>query len=358
MRDTARMLKKHFQTNSDRKLEKRILQLFKKHSDPMEIFEKIKNHPNVHQVSCFLYNSGLDKTLLNFSVRQLEKKKPVPWAYVLRLLIKYKITPKESLVKLLFHYWLKNEKNQSSALFSCEEWGDISPEFQQLRFVYIQDLEEKNLSEENDLLEQLEFVQAQELIKEEEEIIEKLLIIHPENKKYQKLQKDLEEKKAIFTIQDQKRSVDRVDRLEDYADHFSAKKVALREDWFKEIAKKAGQNPKLTKNLSLFLCFCERPDKSMDILSEHIGDRSDYWYYLDWALETRQYMKGLDLINHLLSEVKDSAVSFLPLIYIKSQILYALGKKSSAIEYLTAISQVQPDYKSVQYLLDKWLENT
>ena len=357
MKDVTKIFKSPFLAATNEKLEKKILRLLKKNAKPKQIFEKIKNNSNVEQVSRFLYNAGLDRTLLDFSAKRLEKKKPIAWPYVLKLFIKYKITPKAKLEKLLFHYWLKNKKNQTEALFSCKEWGDISPEFQQLRFVYIQELEEKNLSEENDLLEQLEFVQAQKLIKEEEEIITKLLFINPENEEYGKWQKNLEEKKALLTIQEQKKIIDKVNRLEDYVSSLSVEERSLKESWFQTVAQTAKKNPKYTKNLALFLYFCHCPDKALEVLEKHVSKISDYWFYLDWALETKQYTKGLELINHLFLEIENGAAVFLPLIYIKSQMLYALGKKSEAIEYLTAISQVQPDYKSTQYLLDKWLHN-
>lgn len=358
MKDINKFFKSPFSAATHEKLEKKILNFLRKDISPNQIFEKIKNSSDFEQVSRFLYNSGLDKTLLDFSVQRLKKQKPIAWPYILKLFIKYKIKPDEKMEKILFHHWLKNKENHSVALFSCEDWGDISPEFQQLRAVYIQEMEEKNLSEERDLLEQLEFVQAQQLIKEEEEIIIKLLLIDSENSKYKQLKSELEEKKAILTIEDQKRTADKTDRLENYiSPSFLFEKHPLKDKWFKIISLAAKKNSKHTKNMALFLYFCHWPDKALNVLETHISRISDYWFYLDWVIETKQYTKGLELINHLFLEMgEEDAASFLPLIYIKSQMLYALGRKSEAIEYLTTISQVKPDYKSTQYLLDKWLK--
>lgn len=352
MKEATKILKNFFIPSSERRLERRIPTLLRKNLSPEEVFEKIKNHSEVNQVSCFLYNAGMDKTLLNFSINRLQRKKSVAWPYILKIFIKYKIIPKADLGKMIFSQWLTKKENHSDSLFACEEWASAFPEFQQLRSVYLQELEESNVSEENELLEQLAFVQAQNLIKEEEEIITKLLFINPENSQYKKARQELEEKKALQTIQEQKKWISKPDRLETYAP--SPEKPKLKEDWMKAISQTAKENPERTKNLSLFLYFCNAPDKALDMLSTHIGHISDYWFYLDWALETKQYTKGLELINHLFIEVKEGGMFFLPLIYIKSQMLYALGKKREALEYLTAISQVQPDYKSVQYLLEKW----
>jgi len=338
---------------SEQSLENRILNFLENGVDSLDIFKKIKNHPNVHQIGRFLYNSGLDRTLFKFAIRKLKKNKPVPWTYVLKLFIKYKIIPKVDLEQTMFHHFLKKEAQQSEALFACKEWGDIFPKFQQLRSVYLQEMEQKNLSEESELLDQLAFVQAQNLIQEEEEIISKLLFINPKKEKYKQALQELNEKKALLTIQEEKKNISQLDRFENY---MVVKKSLLKKDWLKIIFQQAKENPQRNKNLSLFLYFCDSPAQALNVLEMHVEKLSDYWFYLDWALETQQYTKGLELINHFFLNVKESAMFFLPLIYIKSQMLYALGKKTEAIDYLTAISQVQPDYKSVQYLLDKWTQ--
>ena len=357
MKELNKFLKNPLFNSEKEKLEKKISGLLKSNFNPEQIFKKIKNKFNAEQVSQFLYNSGLDQTLLEFSSKQLEKKKPVAWAYVLKLFAKHKIAVSKDLEKMLFHYWLKNPKNQPSSLFACKEWGETSPEFKQMREVYLQELEEKNLSKEKDLLEQLAFVQAQSLIKEEEEIIAKLLTINPENLKYKTLQTELNEKKALLTIQKQKKQIIKTEQEESFKSSLFSKENLLNKNWLEKISLKAQQNPKKTKNLALFLYFCDSPNKALNLLSNYISKTSDYWFYLDWILETKQYTKGLELINHLFSKFRYDESSFLPLVYIKSQVLYGLGKKKMAIEYLKDISQVQPDYKSTQYLLDKWLKN-
>ena len=352
------MLKKLFSKPKSQNLEKQILKLLKNRLRPKEIFEKIKDNPNFEQVSRFLYNSGLDKTLFRFSIQRLEEQKPIAWAYVIRLLLKHKVKPSKQLEQLLFHHWLKHPKNQSPALFACKDWGDFSPEFRELRSVYIQELEERNLSEERDLLEQLDFVQAQNFIKEEEEIIERLLMINPNSAKYKKFKSQLKEKKAILIIEEQKKLMEKEKSLEEnrLLSKASMESHSLKESWLESIASVAKTHPQHTKDLSLFLYFCQAPYKALDLLEAHIHDISDYWFYLDWALETKQYTKGLNLIDHLVTEIKESESLFLPLTYLKSQMLYALGKKSEAKEHLLTIAQIQPDYKSTQYFLDHWFK--
>ena len=339
------------------KLEKKILTLLRKDLTPKEIFGKIKDSSDINQVSRFLYNSVLDKTLLEFSINRLERNKPVSWPYLLKLFEKYQIKPSKKLEQILFHYFLKHKKNQSPALFACKSWGDISSDFQNLYSVYIQELEEEAVSEEKDLLEKLEFAQAQNLIKEEEEIIGKLLLINPHSVQYKKLQKKLEEKKASNLIEEEKKWDSLKNQVESYIFYSSPEEKNLKETWFQSASSVIEKDRKHTKNLSLFFSFCGWPDTALKVLDTQVSQISDYWFYLDWIFETKEYARGLELINRLFEETKESESFFLPLFYIKSQLLYALGRKKEAIEYFTAISQVQPNYRNVEYLLAKWMKN-
>ena len=354
---TSKELNEMFKKNSnfkESKIDKKIQALLKKELTPIEIFKKIKEEPNIEELSRFLYNAGLEKTLLQFSARRLKNEKPVAWAYILKVLIKYNIHPEKKLEKLLFHYWLKNKESQPLALFACEQWGNVSPEFQQMSLVYLQNLEERNLSKEKELLEQLAFVQAQELVPEEEDIISKLLTINPENTDYKLLKKNLEEKKAVLTVQEQKKALKKRNRFENYNFKAEFSIDELQKDWLTPIFNIANKNKKQTKNLAFFLYFCDSPVKALELLETHINQLSDYWFYLEWCFETKQYTKGLELIHQLSLKANNKLVPSLPLIYIKAQFLYYLGQKSLAIEYLQNISQFKPGYKSTEYLLSKW----
>ena len=324
---------------------------------PKEIFEKIKDSSDVDQVSRFLHNSALDKTLLEFSLNRLKRNKPVSWPYLLKLFSKYQIKPSKKLEQILFHHFLKHKENQSPSLFACQSWGEFSSDFQSLRLVYIQELEEEAVSEEKELLEKLEFAQVQNLLTEEEAIIKKLQQIDPHSVKYKKLQKKTEEKKALNLIEEEKRWKSLRKETDSYIFYSSKEEKNLKKAWLQSAHSLIGKEQKHHKNLSLFFSFCGWPDAALKILDMQVCQISDYWFYLDWIFETREYTRGIELINRLFEDTKESESFFLPLIYIKSQLLYALGRKKEAIEYFTAISQVQPNYRNVEYLLTKWMGN-
>ena len=80
----------------------------------------------------FLYNAGYYRVLLEFSLNNLQKKKPAPWPFVMKVLTDHKINlPKEAVKPLLKIFLTQFKKNR--VLFSaCGEWAEISPEFRNL----------------------------------------------------------------------------------------------------------------------------------------------------------------------------------------------------------------------------------
>ena len=329
-------------------MDAQIFKLLKSDFPPQGVFLKIKNHSDTEGVSRFLFNTGLYNTLFRYSLNLLNKKKEVSWHYVIKVLIKYKLYPDEKeLIGVLFHTWLK--KNTHYALFACEEWGNLSPEFEQMRHVFIDKLEALNISEEKKLLERLAFVQAQEMIKDEEEIINQLIHLNPASQHYKKLKRDLDEKKALLVLQDYKQSQTKSNFIKKQL--LKQNNQSLKKDWLKTIVKMSKSHPSYTKDLALFLYFCDSPKSAVELLENHINQIEDYWYYLEWTLETEQFSKGLSVVNYL---SKDSRFEFLALLYLKAQFLYGLGKKKTAIQYLHSINQVYPDYKNINYLLHQW----
>ena len=334
--------------NLERKIHKRL----QKEISAQDIFKEIENHSDTEGVSRFLFHSGLYKTLLLFSLDLLKQKKSVSWHYVMKVFIKHKIYPNKKLAEILFHGWLKNDKH--IAIFSCEQWGKISPEFEQMRIVFIDHLESMSTSDQGDLLEQLDFVQAQGMISKEEEIIDKLISLNPASENYRKLKKDLGEKKALLVIQNQKSEENKRQSFKNQFFKSDFNFESMKKDWMNAIFHLAEKDNTQIKNLALFLYFCGNPGHAVNLFERYISKPSDYWFYLEWTLETQQFTKGLTVVNYLFSKSEYSQFELLPLIYIKAQFLYGLGKHSMAIQCLEAISHIYPNYKSTNYFLNQW----
>jgi len=206
-----------------------------------------------------------------------------------------------------------------------------------------------NISEEKKLLEQLDFAKAQEMIEDEEEIISQLILLNPANQSYRDLKKDLDEKKVLLVINEYKKT-EKFKKKEPA--HF--KPNLMSQYWENKILEMSKNKPSHTKELSLFLYFCNNVKLAVDLLENHITQIEDYWYYIDWTLETKQFSKGLSVISYIESSKDFYHFDSVELLYKKAQFLYGLGKEDKAIEYLHSIIQFYPDYKNINDLLSKW----
>lgn len=337
------------------KFERQVSAYLQKNLTPQDIFKKIQKKQQPQFVCQFLYNAGLYKTLIEFAIQQIQKEQPISWGFVLKALLQTKTPIKELEFKHLFNKWLKNMPQNEFSLFACKKLRSFDS-FDHLIQVYLDEYKEKNMSEEDKLVEKLNFVKSKNLIDEESVIIKKLLSLNPENPKYKAFKKSLEQERAIQVVQKQKNQK---------ASHRSPAQKHIRftpeQSPFKNklstLIEKASQNKQASaKNLALFCYFLEWPEVAIDVFKDRIEKRSDWWFYLEWLMETKQHTTCLDVVNQWLSHLEDDFDSLFPLNYIKAQNLYHLGQKEEAIQHLTSILNVRPNYKSAQFLLEKWNE--
>ncbi|MCY4512545.1 MAG: hypothetical protein OXB86_02525 [Bdellovibrionales bacterium] len=233
----------------------------------------------------------------------------------------------------------KFEKTEYSILYNKEETQpNITPELNELQ-----------------LLRQLEFVQAKELMEEEEKIIALLLKKNP--KKYNQLNTELQIKKALHFLQQQKST--RKGQKESYwplSQKISEKKTPYTTQLCKETIRLTEEYPEKAKHLAIFLYTMGWPEEAIKILEKNIHAPSDYWFYLNWLMEIKKYAVALDMTNQLLTKFKSNPETLFPITYIKAQALYALGEKDKAISYMSDIVKVRPEYKSARHFIDEWTE--
>ena len=207
--------------------------------------------------------------------------------------------------------------------------------------------------EEQRLLKQLEFVQAKDLVEEEKKIVDALLKSNPE--KYSQLNKELKMKKALQFLQKQKLNPHREKSSYWILPHtLSGKENPCKTQICEETFRLAEKHPEKAKHLAIFLYTLGWTDQSIKILGKTIQSTSEYWFYLNWLMEIKQYAVTLDITNQLLIKLKSDSEALFPITYIKAQALYALGEKDKAISYMSDLVKVRPEYKSARHFLEEW----
>lgn len=309
------------------------------------------------EVGRFLYNAGLYKQLMEFAIDKLKRNKPVPWPFVLQSLTDQKITVSKNQAKILYKNMIANHEQENSPyIFACKKWGENSKEFELFRTVFLEKLEEENVNSKEELLKNLEFVQSQGLVEEEEKIINQLLELDPDEKKYQKLFKNLKEKTALQFIKKQKQSRQSLKSKKEESLLFSPKDTPLKKKLVKDVLQVSRKSPERTKDLSIFLYMMGWPDAGLKLLDTAPLNPEICWLYLEWLMEAKQYTASVELANQLIHHTGGEPEKLFFINYIKAIALYHLGEKKQAIDHLNDIIMIRPDYKSAQSLLEKWLK--
>ena len=233
----------------------------------------------------------------------------------------------------------ETEPTENSALYKRERTQpDITPDM-----------------DEQQLLKQLEFVQAKGLMEEEKKITALLLKKNP--KKYEQLDKELKMKKALHFLQEQQSSGRKRKPSHSPESHKVSEQISHRlVQLCGETVHLAEKHPKQAKDLAVFLYTMGWPEQAIKILEKNIQHTSDYWFYLNWLMEVKQYAVVLDMTNQLLTQFKPNSETLFPITYIKAQALYSLGEKEKAISYMSDIVKVRPEYKSARHFIEEWVE--
>ena len=339
-----------------KKFEIRIASLLKGGAGLSETAQKTAGSPDGEGEARFLYAAGLRRRLIKLAMQKLQSGEPAPWPFLLAAFRQQGIEPAKAEFDTLFRHFLKGAARKTPALLACKGWEAVSPEFERLRSFLLEDLREKNISEAGHLLNQLEFVQSQNLIGEEEKILKRLLRAEPDNPKFKKLQKAFQEKKAAGLIQKKRRA--QRSGAQPKEGRFVPEQKPFKERWFQAVSSLAEQNPERAKPLALFLYFAGWPEKSLKILEKRAGrgadNGADSWYCIDWLLETRQYAAGLSLINKMIVKKQHDPDALFFLSCAKARALYHLGRQSKGIESLRAVLNARPGCRDAQFLLDQW----
>ena len=337
----------------------RIASLLRGGAGLSETAQKTAGAPDGEEAARFLYAAGMLKSLLKLAMQKLQSGEPVPWPFLLAAFRQRGIEPAKADFDILLRHFLKDAAQKSPAMLACKGWESVSPEFERLRSFLLEDLREKNISEAGRLLNQLEFVQSQNLVDEEEKILRRLLRAEPDNPKFKKLQKAFQEKKAAGLIQKKRQALRRAPQPKQ--GRFVPEQKPFKERWFQAVSSLAEQNPKRAKPLALFLYFAGWPEKSLKILEERAAgggaggeECSDSWFCIDWLLETKQYAAGLSMINKMIVKKQHDPDALFFLSRAKALALYYLGKKSKGIESLKAVINARPGCREAQFLLDQW----
>ena len=294
----------------------------------------------------FLYSAGLFKTLFLFIIKQIKKKKPVPWFYFFLLIKKFNLQFEEKEILEFFDS------------FSCEaDWphllaGGFAGNYILLsrRHQKLNDYYDKHENVRLALIKEMKAARRQGFDQKEEDILNKLIEEgdrrHP---LFTQRQRELKEKKALKIIKNHKRL------------NFTAPQSAKPRSSNSQQAKNIFKHFKLmvqtkkhkVEDLAIALAGMNHADLAAELLENYLSSASRKWLYLDFLLESNQHLVCLNAIDRF-EEEGCSPEAMPELLYAKARALRGLGERCSSENLLKEVIKIKPRHQSAETLLSQW----
>ena len=297
-----------------------------------------------------LYNLNLHESLFNFSLDQILQNKPAPWAFVIKVLLENDISIPSSVESILFAS-LKTDPEKKYYL-SCLDWTHA--DFQDFLQAYLNNTYTHNQKEIKQLLEQIAFLKTKNLIEEQSKVIDILLQKQPSNPYYIELKRDLDVQQALKRVEKEKAgkkatsSIATEPSSDAHSENFGH---SLKQACLAWIDKQEADE----KSLAVFAYNLGYVQEALTILEKNNKNLEHFWFYLDWLMESRQYVNALDISDKLSQKIKDNPELLFSLTYIKAQAFYKLGDKKQACSFMQDIVRTRPNYRDAQKLLKTWV---
>ena len=308
-----------------------------------------KNTDNFLAVCRFMYQSGLYQLLIQTAISRLKKKEVVPWAFIIEILASQKMNiPKE---KRAFFIEGIIAQDQISSILTSHSWDKTHPELVNMKMEVIEQINRDKNHTFIKLMEDLEFIQAQGILKKEEEILKKLKEIDPENPDINEKWLQFREKWGRNIIYQKKTHSLTKHRISSLPSEKEKKQIEKIAKSVKTILKKT---PEKSYDMAVLFSFVGYPYLAIQILKDHMDNVSSEWLYLDLLLQSKLYLDCLSFLDIMEVKYSDDPETTFALIYLRAKAYYGLGKKKKAKDILSDLLKVRPNYRLTHYLLNQW----
>ena len=297
----------------------------------------------------FLYLTGQNRLLMKTALQRLKNKEPVPWAFLLDVLIHQKIP----ISKETEHLFIKGieEQKQTPAILSFVAWDFTHPMLKDLKQKEIEKINKKNNAKFIQLMEDLHFIQAQGIFTKEEAILKELKTSYPENPHVHELWLEFREKWGRHLIQKKKKALLKK-KLAPASPSETEKSQAGK--IHKAILKNLKKDSQSLYDMALLFAFLGWPQKALEILKTQPLSSKAKWLYLELLLESRLYVECLHFLDEIGQQKKEDPEAIFALSYARARAYRGLGKKETAYKILSELKAVRPHYRLTHCLLTQW----
>ena len=132
----------------------------------------------------------------------------------------------------------------------------------------------------------------------------------------------------------------------------ASKEVVLLDTWLED-----AKRYDALEDIAILFEFVEAPAWSIKILNEPNHTRSRDWLILELYLRAYKFIEALDYLDYLEQEYSADAETAFATNYARARAHWHLGNRELAIETLKSITEVRPNYRQAEILLQEWESN-
>ena len=330
-----------------------------KKQDPSVIAKKLlkqktlmKSQEDFLGICRFMHQAGLNKMIIQLAIDHLKTENIVPWAFVISILDNCGLSVSKKVKLMCFDGII--EQNQLSSVLTCCHWDKIHPEWVKMKLDEISEINRKKNSQFIQLMEDLEFIKSQGLLKKEEEILKKLKKLAPNNPNINEKWVQFRERWGRHIIQKKKQTTLKSTPFYANSEAMDPEELKQMENIVQSVRDLVVKQPDTKYNMALMLFFIGYPKFASQILKDHLHFSAAKWLYADLLLQSKLYLNCLSFLDSMEKEEGHQPEVVFALTYMRAKAYYGLGKKKKGKDILTELLKVKPNYRLAHYLLEQW----
>jgi tetratricopeptide (TPR) repeat protein len=301
----------------------------------------------------FLFNTGRIPILAEAIQQGLDEKQRVPFDLLIEITARANLEPSKSTLESLFK-GLKKQKALEDILTS-RGWDKWDKRLTQMR----NELSEQKVLElrkhKENMFEKFHFLRSQRMNEQAGRVLRRMLELYPEEPELVRLKAEFDELWAREVLSTHMAGI-QAETFERTVTSPSSQDQEMLKSFLLEGEKIVVEQREFAFDLAIAFWFMDEYHRALDILAWAPTSAPADWLHAELLFAARRFLEALEYLNQLeIKYINDPETTF-SVSYLRSQCLFELGQKATALEIMQSIVRVRAGYRSAHALILKWTE--
>lgn len=303
---------------------------------------------DVNIICHFLFSCGSYKEILRFSIECIEKDDPVSWFYLTRVLKTVEPHIRAPVFELIKEYI--NDHRKWDEFSTSELFEVLFPNETEVKYQLLQRRVQIKERHRQTLLDQIRVFNHSRNFNIEKQSILKFIKFFPQDKLGKEMLEryELEDLQRFFLrYQNERRQVEKPSTAA-----FSIEEISLLEKYYQQAFSLPGDD---VESFVYFFLFLEDYAHALELVIKMPNSLAKNWLHLELLLLNKKFASALAYLHDELEPLYSKDATFYSAkIYYVARCLWGLDDHRKAIDLMSQLLQILPDYKMASILLKEW----